>query len=481
MPQQQSPQQAQTVALPKRLPLVLEPENRLGDASYDAKLVNAYMETKKNSKTNELEVWIYERPGLSRHSQPSGGAATGRGMFLWRGNVYSIFGNTLYKDGVAVVGTVDTTNGGYIFDSCLGATPKLVLGNGVKGYTYDSTGGLVAITDADFPASFVKGWAYLDGTEYVMTSAAAIQGSAINDPTSWDPANTLTAQIEPDRGVRLAKQLVYVVAAKEWTTEVFYDAANTSGSPLGRVEGAKINWGCVNADSMIDMDGELLWLAKTRYGSPEVLHLSSLKPEVVSTKAVERLLSTADFSTETVYAWALKLDGHRFYIVTCKTANFTLAYDLDEKMWSQWSDVNGNYLPIVASCTDTQLRNLVQHESNGRIYIISASYALDDTDLITVDIVTPNNDLGTRRGKQMNRLEVIADQVAGSELQIRFNDFDYNPKKWTNFQTLDMSRRLPFLTNLGTFKRRVTHLRHKKPVRMPRIQALEMQVDLCTL
>ena len=224
------------ITLPTRLPLVVLPSNRDDTTGKDARLVNCYMEKQETGETT-----IVKRPGLAKHTQPSGGAATGRGVYNWKGDIYSIFGSTLYK-ATTSKGTVNATNGVYRFSSCLGATHKLQLGDGVLAYNYDDSGGLVQITDVDFPTAFVKGWSYLDGTPYVMTAAAAIQGGGINDPVNWDALNVIIAQIEPDAGVALAKQLVYTVALKQWTTETFYDAANATGSPLGTVQGAKARW-----------------------------------------------------------------------------------------------------------------------------------------------------------------------------------------------------------------------------------------------
>lgn len=463
--------------LPKRLPLVVEPENRDSTTRFDARLVNAYIESKKSKES--AEYWIYERPGMDEQSRPPAGNATGRGIFNWRGDIFSVFGNTLYKNGVAEAGTVDTTNGNYRFDSVLGATPRLVLGNGVEAYHYEAGGGLVNISDGDFPSSFVKGWSYLNGTLYVGLPTANIQGSDINDPSAWNPLNTILAHIEPDRGMALAKQLVYTVLLKEWTTEVFYDAGNTSGSPLGRVEGAKINWGCLSADSVRELDGALMWLGISKNGSPEILLLEALKADVVSTKPIERLLEQADMST--VFSWTIKLDGHRFYVLTLKQENLTLAFDLDERMWSQWTDTNGNYMPIVDSCTNGSHQHLLQHESNGRIYLADNTYANDDGDAITVDIYTPNFDGGTRRRKLCSMLEIISDQKVGSQLMIRTNDHDYASNRWSNFRTVDLNLPRPYLSNMGTYVRRVHNFRYRAPVRMPRIQAVEMQLELGTL
>lgn len=464
--------QAQTVQIPKRLPLAISPQNRGNSPRYDSRLLNAYVERGEQ----EGEYFIYERPGLSEQSRPPAGNAAGSGLFTWNNDVYSIFADKLYRNGVAVAGTVNTAGGVYRFDSCLGATPKLLFGNGVEAYYYDTSGGLVNITDADFPSTFVKGWFYLNGTNYVMTPTAFIQGDDINDPSSWNPLNIIQAQIEPDAGIALAKQLVYGVALKQLSAEVFYDAGNPTGSPLGRVEGAKQNYGCLSSDSVQDLGGILLWLGWSKDGAAQVLKMENLKVDIVSTKPIERLLEGAVLTN--VFSWNIKLEGHRFYVLTLKDENLTLAYDIGENMWSQWTDTNGNYLPIVASCATPDLRHIVQHETNGRLYLVSSDYATDAGDLIDVNVYTPNFDGGTKRVKQLGMMFFDTDQKVSGTLKVRCNDDDYNPKAWTNFRPVDMNLQKPYLDACGTFIRRAYHFQFKEPVRMPRLKAVDLQIDL---
>lgn len=458
-----------TLEIPKRLPLFIEPANRDETTSKDARLVNCFIEKKGNDYT------IYQRAGLTTSTQPSGTTGVGRGIYNWKGDIYSIVGNTLYK-GTTSKGTVDTTNGVYRFSQCLGATPKLSLGNGVKAYNYDDGAGLVQITDADFPTAFVKGWAYLDGTTYVMDSSANIQGSGLNAPPTWDPLNVLVAQVEPDGGVGLAKQLVYVIAFKQWSTEVFFDAGNATGSPLGPVQGAKINYGLTSQDAVQDAGGTLLWPGTTREGAVQVLSMDGVKADIVSTKAIERLLEGWDWTS--IYSWYLKHDGHRFYGLTSTVSNMTLVYDLSERMWSQWTDKDGNYWPIVSSTYTSTFGHLLQHATNGKIYSATMATTNDDGDTITVDIYTPNFDGGTKRKKQLSILALDADQ-APTELLVRRNDNDYNPASWSPFRTINLASKQPMLTNCGTFRRRAYHFRHQKPnVRMPRLRAVDMQIAL---
>lgn len=455
--------------IPKRWPLVIGPENRDDSTSKDSRLVNAYAE-----KQSDGSHWLFKRPGMAVYQTKTG---AGRGVFNWLGDIYSIFGTTLYKNGSSI-GTVDGTNGVYRFDQTLGGTPRLVLGNGIKAYTYDGIT-LAQITDMDFPSTFVKGWAYLDGTLYVGQTNAAIQGSEINDPTDWDPVNIIIAQIEPDKGVALSKQLTYVVMFKQWSVELFYDAANPTGSPLGRVEGAKSNWGCAHQDSVRKLDGEIFWASTTQFSAFQVAKLDAVKAQIVSTDPVERLLLHADTSLG-VYSWATRIGGHRFYVLTLVANNLTLAYDATENRWAQWTDGDGNYLPIVDATYDSAGNRIIQHASDGKLYYFDPNYYTDNGAVFSVDVYTPNFDGGVRLNKQLERMTFIADQVAGSVLDVRVNDADYREDAWTNFRRVDLSQRFPALDKCGTFRRRALHLRHRGNTPW-RLQAIDLSMQLGTL
>jgi len=467
-------QQAESVAIPKRLPLVIQPENRDESTNKDAKLVNAYVE--KDKQTGGYH--IFKRPGLASYATYS--AATGTGIYNWQGDLYAIFGGTFYKNGTPIAPAVSSGQGTYTFSSSLGATPRLQFGNGVATYNYNTASGIVVMSGANFPSTTVKGIVYLDGTTYVMDAAATIRGcDSLNAPNLWtDVLNTITAQIEPDPGVALAKQLVYVLALKEWSAEVFYDAANATASPLGPVQGAKLNYGCANEDSVQEIDGMLFWLSTNRAASPQVVMLDNLKLQVVSTKAIERLLGGADLSF--VYSFGLKYEGHLFYGLTLRESNITLVYDAAENMWAQWTDANGNYFPIVSTTYLTGTGNILQHVTNGKLYSLDSGTFTDDGSVITVDLYTPNFDGGIRRRKQMNMLEFIGDQTVGSVLQVRTNDHDYAADKWSPFREVDMSLQKPILSNCGTFMRRAHHIRHQCNTSL-RLEAAEMQIDIGTL
>ncbi len=450
---------------PKRLPLVIGPENRSSSTSKDSRLVNGYLE--KNGE----ELWVVKRPGLLSYSSVT--AANGYGLFYWNDSVYSIWGGTLYKDGVAITGTVDQTGGVYTFDKSRGGTPKLYFQNGKKGYTYDTTNGLVNITNANYPAALQKGSAYLDGTLYVVDANANIWGSNINDPQTWTALNVIVAQIEPDPAVALAKQLVYVCCFKEFSVEMFYDAGNATGSPLAPVQGAKVSVGCYDQETVREVAGVLFWVSKTEKGGIGVMMMESVKARSIETPAITKILQSADFTT--VYAWTAKFESHTFYVLTFKVSNITIAYDVSTGMWNQWTDSSGNYLPIVASAVTTNGQTLVQHESNGKVYELSPSQYNDDGSVIVLDLYTPNFDGNTSLRKYLAMMNFIGDQVTGSSLAVRCSDDDY--QTWSGFRYVDLGERLPSLSDCGTFYKRAYHFRHETNTEF-RLHAVDMKLEI---
>lgn len=572
-----------------RIPLAITPDNRDASTSKDARIVNAYVET----GTRQGEVRVYKRAGVAHNSQPTGGSATGKGLYNWLGDIYSVFNGTLYKNGGSVH-AVDSTNGVYRFNQTQATKPQLVLSNGAYAYSWDNTtftqiqqGGPVvnagsfvvgvtyqivtlgntdwgvigaktpavvgefftasgvgsgtgtAQTDvvtagnftvgvlykiltvgtttnwasigaatpaivgetfiatgagagdgtatvASFPApnTFAKQLVWLDGGMYVLKFDAHIIGSDFLQILYWDATtagNVIEAQIEPDGGVALAKQLVYVIALKQWTTEVFYDAGNTTGSPLGPVQGAKIAYGCAHQDSVQSVDDTLLWLATNRSTSLQVAALDNLKLVIVSTKPIERLLDGITIDPLTygnVISFTYKEGGHTFYVLTIKSANLTLVYDLKERAWSQWTDPSGNYFPFVANTFNASGQELWQHESDGWIYTPDPSNYTDQGKLIPVNIYTPNWDAGTDKRKNLGRLFFSGDKTPGSKLTVRCSDDDY--QTWSNPREVDMSRTRPYLDKCGSFYRRAWHISHADATPM-RLFALEPIIELGTV
>lgn len=496
------PQQSPTVARPQRWPMISPMNQRQSGTLFkDARLINGFAEYDPALDSYQ----IYKRFGVVNSAYNLAGATTGLGLYTsivtdfqvaQVGGVAKLFINGALSGSVTGVTRVCR------FTDIPGASSGasvVVLGDGPYAniYVQPLIGAPVALTTYSgftFPPSavwpYVPGFAYLDGTLYVMDQGGNIFGSNLNDITTWSALNIIRAGQTPDLGVYITKYLQYVLAFKQTCVQVFYDAGNPTGSPLAPVQGATQQVGCLLANSVQILGGSILWLATNTAGAAQVVQMDNLALKVVSTPAIEKLLGQAAlgniFSQPSNYSGVIQHSGHRLYFLTIVLLNLTLVYDLDQELWYVWQDPLGNYWPYV-NMASTQYSassganvRYGQHVSNGKIYLIDEQYLYpnDDGTMFPVDIYTPSFTAGTTRRKQLSMMFPKGDQVSGSEILIRHSDDDY--KTFSNWRTVDMSTKKPRLPDCGSFDKRALHIRHFKNTTF-RLREIELQYDLGTL
>lgn len=505
--------QSETVRQPKRWPLVQQFYTRSPDLplTKDARLVNGFAE----KDPSDGVYWIFKRVGVgSVPLYPSSGYPNGTYYYQKLDQLLSVVSNSLYSNGV-LIGTMTPANGGLQcwFETVNSNPQTIVVMNGVEAWIYTpSTGAFVQIVDVSFPAVTVPGWAYLDGTLYVMDYFGAIWGSLGQDNAiAWDALNKIKASSKADGGVFLSTQLSYIVAFKQWTTQIFYDASNPTGSPLGPVPDAQIPYGCLTPLSVQKIDEILIWMTSNQTISPQIILMENLTPRVISTPSVERLLDNIILNINqpsagdsvVFYSWSFKHAGHRFYGFSFQTFDttsgfLTLVYDLDSGLWHPWTSPFGGVWPMtnfVYRAPTIGLPGLHYAQSiqgppppgftglpivQGALYEIDGDYSIpNDLGLLfPVDIYTPNFTGGTPRRKTLNMMYFEGDQTSGSTLQARYTDDDY--KSWSNFRSIDMSEVRPQLDQEGTFTKRAYHFRHMCNTRF-RVKSTSIQYDLGTL
>lgn len=464
--------------LPERWPLVTLTQPRNVDYNKDARLINCYAEL--NPQTQEYDV--EKRPGYGQ--QTSYAVGEGRGHFNWRpstgiigtGGLYSIIGGNIYKNTVLL--SAVSNAGTYCFEPMIEG-PYLYFANSVNGF-YTDGATVTTILDPDFPGSLCYGAAYLNGRIYILRPDGGIQGSDFGAPGTWDPLNLIFARNNPDGGVAIAKQLSYIVALKQWTSEFFEDVGNPTGSPLQVVDGAMLNYGCSDGRTLVDMDGLLIWVTASRDTAPQVGLLNNLTFKIISTPPIERLLRTVvNFAVLNVSAFPLKIGGHRFYVLNIEDIPFTLVYDLDQNFWYYWSDPNSGSNWPFGSSTSFSNDVLLQRQDNGTQVTCDADYVYP-TDFgapAVVDIYTPNFDYVVDRVKQLNMKRFNADQTPGSILLVRYSDNDY--QSYSNYRRVDLGQERPTLDSEGSFYRRSYNYRHECPTPL-RIRSCDLQIDIGT-
>lgn len=478
----------QRIELPKRFPLYSPLGNRTGNVplTKDARLVNGYVEYDPEDK----EYWIYKRLGLGANvNYPFSG---NYGMYQSPSlasfsNLFTLSGQSLRRGSTVIDAFInDPQQSGmqypfaYLFETVNSNPITIAMMSPFKQFLIDTSTNIVTDITSSIPATapinspaLVPGWAYLDGTLYCMDTKGNIFGSNINNATVWNPLNVIAASATSDQGVALAKQLNYVIAFKQTTTQVFFDNQNPApGSPLSPVPDSQIPLGCFAPYSVKLIDNSLFWLTSNETVSPQLVQMDNLIPKIVSTPPVERILMNAQVGTALggggVIAWVLKRAGHRFYGLYIGNLNICLVYDIDQQAWYIWTDFAGNVFPIVGTSYQGAITTgitgplLVSTVAGSNLYNIDSAdiFPNDFGALFPVDIYTPNFDGGVDKIKTLKLLKFNSDKTSGSVLNARYNDNDYDPAKWSNFRNIDLNQERPFIDEEGAFYRRAYHFRH---------------------
>ena len=385
-------------------------------------------------------------------------AVTVNQQFFYNGNLYTV-------TTAGTTGTIPPTSTTYNSPFTDG-TAQLVY----AGVAASATANLNS-----FPVLYpiVPGACYFDTYVFIMTSDGTIWNSQPNNPTSWYALDFITAQDEPNAGVALAKHFNYLVAFGQWSTEFFYDAGLATGSPLLPNPTMRLEFGCANGNSVVEMEQTVVWVGVGQNTGRMVLMLDGTRPVQVSDASVERILNAS--LLQNVRAYSLKISGHYFYVLNLIDDNMTLVLDVKSKQWSIWTSyLNGSETILDGSYyASWNNKSYTLDNYDGKVYNINESAYLDDAGPIQFRIRTNLIDATSTKRKFISRLEVVGDKV-GTTLNIRHTDDDYNT--WSEYRTVNLKADRSILYQNGSFRRRAYEFFNTDNVPL-RLQTCEMDIE----
>lgn len=346
-----------------------------------------------------------------------------------------------------------------------------------SGTTHTLTGTTTATATAtlnSFPTPHNPSATFLDG--YVILSKGSdVYNCALDTPTVWDADNFLSAEMFPDPVVALARQNNQIVVMGHSSIEFFYDAANAAGSPLSRNDSTTIQMGVAAPHCVYQNEKYCAYISQSDSGGRAVWLVEGFQPKKVSDEYIERILD-AETDIKDCRGFGFRTKGHMFYLINLKTNGRTLVYDIDEKLWHEWSsNSTGNH--GVFQC-DYMADNstgaaYVLHSSNGCLYKVDVDSYQDDGTAILVELVTNRYDLDSYYRKFMSSIKIVGDLYeTTNNLSLQWSDNDY--QTWSNVKTISLSDTFPAFHRLGAFRRRAFKLTHSSnnPLRLESLEAV---------
>lgn len=311
--------------------------------------------------------------------------------------VYAVVGNSVRKITVnhltktavsTTLGTISTSTGKVYMAS--NPTQIVWVDGSNTGYIYTPGSGVFATinsTDSDFPGGSQV--VFIDSYFVVNDPGlGTFYSSASNNGNSWDPLDVATAENGTDEilGFGVSKGDLWVFGNN--TTEIWYNAANPSGSPFSPRQGLGLQIGCGAAASVVEVDDLLIWLDNRGYivqsnVSPFTRdNNSGYQLEIISTEALTTEILSYRINSDAI-AMSYNDRGHLMYQITFPTAKKTWVYDYTTKIWHERAYYNEflNELEhhLGQFYTQYETMHLMGGIRNGKIYISDSSIYTDNT------------------------------------------------------------------------------------------------------
>lgn len=281
---------------------------------------------------------LFGSPGIKAFA--TAGNSPCRGSHNYQGSAFFVQGTELYAvraNGSAFLqpGNIPGTGPVSMADN----GQQMCIVNGVHGWIYDSTAGLVQITDTAFsPArtvSFMDGYFLFDHRDTNQWFISDLYNGFVYSGLDFASAEAQSGKVV---AVWENLQLVYVFTTSH--IELWYDAG-TASFPFQRYQGAVIPYGCEAPHSIVRQDGALFFL-----GADKVFYRLQANVVIrISTHPIEDILAK-DPDLSRAETFTLTIQGHKLVFLTLPGSNLTLCWDISTGRWHDRDSVDDAFVSL---------------------------------------------------------------------------------------------------------------------------------------
>jgi hypothetical protein len=322
---------------------------------------------------------------------------------------------------------------------------------------------------------------FLDGTLYLIaknpdgTNTQSIYNSGVKRPHSWNQIDFTDAEQYSDTLVALVRHHNTIAAFGTDSLEFFYDRANPTGSPLERNDTLSVKLGCPAPQTAKQTEKTLIFVGTSTHGGYGVWQIENYTPKKISDEFIDKILEV-ETTISSARAYFVRVSGHLFYVL--RLSNQTLVYDPEEKLWHEWTSNSGGSHVSFTGAYAHDLGNgksLLLGSSDGNLYVLDPTVYQDNSVSILVDIYTTKLDFESINRKFIHRLVVLADEISGETVNVRWTDDDY--RTWSDYFPVSLADSPMELRRLGVLRRRAFHLAHSGNSAL-RVEGIEVDVSL---
>lgn len=455
-----------------------------------------YDRISQENKTRDVS--LKKRPGITTTSYTLDKVSSASNI---RGYFYDISSNRFYwavddkvkyvePDVSTTVYNVTTlaTSSGYVgfcdFYRASDTTRHVVFSDGTDLWLDQIGGSCTKVTDADMPTPHVPQPVQLDGYIFLAALNTNDMYNCVNDdPFTWEPGDFISAEMVGDYIVKLANNRNYIVAFGNGSLEIFWNAAEASGSPMKRNESGFKSIGYVAGACQIA--DKLYFIGQDKSKNLSVFVMDGFKVERISDEVVDRSLqnitSTTNVKSQVLLnrdGYSLSVDGHTFYVIV--SGQTTWVYDIDEKFWYEWKGSDDTGLNIQATWSMYNGAQYVALGGQTLISLMAPNVYQDFSSNFKCRYVTQDLTFGTLNWKTCNRLTVQGDMHAytgSSLLQVSWSDNDWGDGGSGITLPINVFSSSPYVTRLGRFRNRSFRLDYSDNYPL-RLRQMELDINV---
>ena len=366
----------------------------------------------------------------------SSGSGEGRGLYVFKNELYKVTGNTLYKiESNGVQTSVGTVGGSH---PCVFADDgnSMRIATGGADYIYDGAT-LSLITDSDLVAG--NSVAYLNQQMINDSAGGQFQVSNVGDPDNIDALNIATAESAPDDTVRVFtfNERLYLFGDRN-NTETWYNSG-TGNPPFDRIQGGTMNI-AIGAVYSVAASTDFMYF----FGfDNSVYRVSAYQAEKITPNAIANTFENFATSSD-ARGYALAFEGQYFYVLNFPTQGETWCYSEAGNAWFQLSTGADQSNYIGTSYAFCYGKHFIESGGDARELDLD-TYTSNDLPMIRERVSAPIVD-PTGQRIMMNRFQLIMEvgvgliSGQGVDPQVMFQASYDGGKSWTNEDWVNIGR-----------------------------------------
>jgi len=456
----------------KQIPLLGEQSTARVAKVNDQQTINLYPQIESPSAKSTLT--LLSTPGLTKITTVGVGPARAN-MVRWKGDLYGVSGNSVWKmntaDTVTVVGTLNTSSGWCVL---AGGRTHLGIVDGTNGYYTDGST-VTVISDADYPDD-AEHISYLDGRFIVQdTGTDQFYISADEDITSWEALDFASAESNPDdilAQITNEKDL-YLFGSE--TIQVFYNSGNAD-FPFSAYPNV-IEYGIQAKYSIAKDESGLYCLAIKPGGGVVVVKITGFQGSQISSQDMTWTINQLGTTSDAI-GGLYDMKGQSYYVLSFPSEDVTYAFNTQTGLPHRLKSYGiGRHLGLGYGSLGS--RQFVGDYNNAKLYELDFDKYTDDGGVIERyrrSMVVHNNNM------RVQYTQIVIDVKAGvgngdeanPAMELRYSDDGGNT--WSSWVSKILGAAGEYSTRciwnrLGTSRGRVFEFRCTDPVEFQVIDA----------